>query len=462
MSFRPPDEFDVRGDDTWSLSAPSTPAGVQVTVGVRWVKVTWQPPQGNADAPVADYLLAVSPGSQTIRFDAQTTETVLIALKPEQVYSVFVAARNAAGSSGWISSPEFSVSYAVDTPPQGHALIDAQLFEDLLLLHDDALRVWLDSADDADLDLAISSLPLPQRRRVIGCVSPAERAAPLREKFLPPPSTAITRPVTAQPVPVKPPPDPQPVAPRPEIVIEAPLPRRRLNFWWIALPVALTILLVLALLWRPVPSQDRADLAATVAALAAAQTTVQPTPSSVFTSTAASTPMATPTPPTVTSAPTQPLADTPALARPAVDLVNVRSGPGEDYAVRGLIPAGEDVTLLARNDVGDWLYVSFDNAIDNVEGWVASWLLTLPDGDVDLSLRATPPLPTPTVIEESVVVADPPTAQATTPAVVLVTETLTQTATSVAVAAPTEDALTASPCLTGGAFWLIHPVEIGV
>ena len=486
MSYRPPDEFDVRGDDTWSISTPPMPAAVQAEVGARWVKVTWQSPQNAPDAPVADYLLAVSPGSQTIRFDAETTETVLIALAPAQEYAVFVAARNAAGSSGWVSSPPFVLAYAVDAPPQGHALIDAHLFEDLLLLNDDALRVWLDNVDEVDLALAISSLPLAQRRRVIGCVRPAERAAPLREQFLPPPSTAITRPVTAQPVPVKPTPNPQPVMPRPEIVIEAPPPRRHLSFWWIALPIVLILVVVLGLLWRLAPTQDSPDLAATVAALAAAQTVVQPTPSPVVTPTEATALGPTPTPPTVTALstvtnlPTQPagLVAVPVLAQPAVDLVNVRSGPDETYDVRGLIPAGEEVTLLGRSEDGTWIYVLFDN----VEGWVASWLLTLPDS-AELAVRPTPPLPTATPAQEIVpgqenipsaesitaqtdaaAVIDTPTAAPTSSSSPSSSTTVTQeTTTNIPTGdTPTVDALTTSPCLTGGEFWLIHPVEIGV
>lgn len=469
MSYRPPDEFDVRGDDTWSLSVPPTPASVHTEVGARWVKVTWQPSaQRGHEMAVADYLLAVSPGSQTIRFDAATTATVLIALAPEQVYSVFVAARNAAGSSGWISSPPFSLAYAVDAPPQGHALIDAQLFEDLLLLNDDALRVWLANVDDRDLALAISTLPLPQRRRVIGCVHPAERAAPLREQFLPPPSTALARPVMARPVPVKAAPDPQPVMPRPEIIIEAPPPRRRLHRGWMVLPAALMMLVVLALLWRSIPTQDNPELAATVAALAAAQATVAPTPAPVFSPTPAPTLMPTPTPFAVASLTTPPPVATPVvLAQPAVELVNVRSGPDEIYAVNGLIPAGEAVTLLGRNEDGSWLYVSFDN----VEGWVAAWLLTLPETVADLSIQETPPLPTPTSAEEVLVAAEPSATVegiSTAPLVAVsapLSETAITTDTAAAVAAvptPTADALTASPCLTGGAFWLIHPVEVGV
>jgi hypothetical protein len=59
--------------------------------------------------------------------------------------------------------------------------------------------------------------------------------------------------------------------------------------------------------------------------------------------------------------------------------VNLRGGPGTDYAVVGGLSVGDVVIADGRNEANDWLRVQFDN---NGIGWVFAPLVTL-DGDID-------------------------------------------------------------------------------
>lgn len=42
--------------------------------------------------------------------------------------------------------------------------------------------------------------------------------------------------------------------------------------------------------------------------------------------------------------------------------VNLRSGPGTNYSIVGSIPANSEVTVIGRNEAGDWLQVKSDAA----------------------------------------------------------------------------------------------------
>ncbi len=491
MSYRSPSEFDARTDDNWSLSVPATPASINIKVGVRWVKVTWQASTDNHEAPAADFLLAVSPGKQTIRFDAGTTETVLIALAPDQVYSVFVAARNASGSSGWISSRPFTLSYDEAAPPQGHALLDAQLFEDLLLLNDDALRLWLDPAHDIDLKLALSSLTPPLQERVLACIEPAERSMALRRAVLPTPllrslpavstSTAIARPEDLRPIQTRAE-SSKAIMLRPEIVIQVPTPRRRFSRGWMALPLALLILMLVGLGWRLWPTGDTTP-EATVAGVQVAASTAQPAVAVEATATSSATATTTPSATATATTTPQPTVTPLVYAEPSVNLINVRTGPSEAYPVLGLIPAGSNVMLSGRSEDGSWVYVSSGA----VEGWAASWLFSLRADPTQLAILAAPPLPTPTqtstptaeddaiqIVAVSMVQTKPvtPTATITPTAKAEVLSTTAPTplfnafATALfnafATALPPRDVSNSSICLTDKEIRLIHPVEKGV
>lgn len=58
--------------------------------------------------------------------------------------------------------------------------------------------------------------------------------------------------------------------------------------------------------------------------------------------------------------------------------INVRSGPGTNYAISGGLAAGETIIVTGRSAVGDWLL--FDN--DGQDGWVFANLVTV-DGDIE-------------------------------------------------------------------------------
>ncbi|MBX2997053.1 MAG: SH3 domain-containing protein [Caldilineaceae bacterium] len=440
-----------------ALTPPAAPQAVTVRLGVRWVQVSWQPPPTNADAPVDDYLLAVSPGSETIRFDADTTGTVLIALSPGRSYTVFVAARNDAGSSGWISSRPFELIYAAAGESEGSALLNAELFEDLLLLDDEALRDWLSTTDDLDLKLAIAAAPPAQRSRIFDCVEPVDRSGRLRQQFASPPppepQTAIV-PYHERFQPPRPP--AQPIMAQPEIVIEipaAPRPQRRSLLWLgAAAPILILAILLISAIPRWLPQPVETHLEGTVEALVAARMTDEAAPLTQREI------VVTPSPAATLPSPTVETTAAPAIyAIPAVDLLNVRSGPGEVYPVVETLPAGAQVALLARDDESDWVYIS----AGRVEGWVASWLLTAVDDPQTLAVR---PLPPTTVAspEAPIVTSTSVTAEASPLLVAEISveptpSSLTAAASEATVAASAD--LLASPCLMGGYFWLIHPIE---
>ncbi len=74
------------------------------------------------------------------------------------------------------------------------------------------------------------------------------------------------------------------------------------------------------------------------------------------------------------------------------DTLNVRSGPGTTYPKIGRLKAGDEVTLIARNEAGDWLQTDV--------GWVAAeWVETPVDVaalPVAEHIAAPPPTATPT------------------------------------------------------------------
>lgn len=130
--------------------------------------------------------------------------------------------------------------------------------------------------------------------------------------------------------------------------------------------------------------------------------TVTLTPSATFTPTQTYTPSATYTPsmtytpsatrtPTMTATATRYLSPTPTPSRTpaaatgvtvtATSNMNLRGGPGTNYAVVGTLAAGQTAQAVARN--GDWLYLA--NGM-----WVAGWLVTVQGSVASLPTRAAP------------------------------------------------------------------------
>jgi hypothetical protein len=71
--------------------------------------------------------------------------------------------------------------------------------------------------------------------------------------------------------------------------------------------------------------------------------------------------------------------------------INVRSGPGVDYALVGRLPEGAQVPAIGRSIGGDWVQIRFAEAEGGI-AWVYAYLVTL-SGEVPLV--EPPPTPTP-------------------------------------------------------------------
>lgn len=73
------------------------------------------------------------------------------------------------------------------------------------------------------------------------------------------------------------------------------------------------------------------------------------------------------------------------------DQINVRSGPGTDYDLVGVLIAGQEVPALGRSIGGDWVQIAYPGVPGGV-AWVYSPLVTLEGG---VPVIAPPPTPTP-------------------------------------------------------------------
>ena len=106
-------------------------------------------------------------------------------------------------------------------------------------------------------------------------------------------------------------------------------------------------------------------------------------------------PTFTPTP-TITPTPTETPTPTPTplptyVAEIIGELVNLRSGPGDDYDVLAIIPLGETVELVGKTADGEWIMV---RARDGEEGWIYKDLLQ-PETGARMIVLTPPPTPTP-------------------------------------------------------------------
>lgn len=97
----------------------------------------------------------------------------------------------------------------------------------------------------------------------------------------------------------------------------------------------------------------------------------------------------TPEPPTATPTP---------FVVVAGDLVRARSGPGTSYDELAQLAADAELTIVGRNEAGDWWQVC---CVDGQTAWVSGELVTV-QGGVDAVAVATniPPSPTPTATPE--------------------------------------------------------------
>lgn len=83
-----------------------------------------------------------------------------------------------------------------------------------------------------------------------------------------------------------------------------------------------------------------------------------------------------------TAAPSVPGEPAPFYGEASVAL-NLRKGPGQKYDSQELIPAGTQLHLLGRTVDSGWFFVSkTGGSTPDETGWVAAWLVTIPeDGD---------------------------------------------------------------------------------
>ncbi len=97
--------------------------------------------------------------------------------------------------------------------------------------------------------------------------------------------------------------------------------------------------------------------------------TVTPTPTEPsFTATPSSTPTITPTLETIGA---------PVVAR---ERAIIRSGPGITFEQLGRVALNEDIHVLERNKLGDWMRIRVERDKQTLEGWVVAGYLMLDDG----------------------------------------------------------------------------------
>lgn len=92
---------------------------------------------------------------------------------------------------------------------------------------------------------------------------------------------------------------------------------------------------------------------------------------------------------TVTSSPSGPVA----VVNADQDQINVRSGPGTDYPIVGILVAGQSVPALGKSPGGNWVMVAYPGVAGGV-AWVYSFNITVKG---ELPIVEPPPTPTPQV-----------------------------------------------------------------
>jgi hypothetical protein len=453
------------------MEAPAAALSVRISSGLRWAAISWQAPVAADDQPIEDYLLAIFPGNTTFVIGAATTRALLIALAPNRPYTFFVAARNAAGTSDWMPSSPLQLSY--DAAPPATLPPDILRFDDLLTLDDATLASLLAAQDDTDLVLALSRTSEEAKTRILGELLEPARAERLERRLTPRAEvdgTALARRAARMKV-IPPKPEPEQAPPPPEIVVEVVPQRRRSNLRWLAI-LAPLLLLVFYLVWdlsASQPPQANARLESTVEALVALQMTAE---SAVI---APPAPEATLNPATTvddlahlsTLAPPTTASDSTVAAvyaEPAVELLNVRSGPGESYEIVEIVSAGERLQVTERSDDGNWFRV----ATSRGEGWAASRFLAMevnPRTQTVLVTLLETPSETPPLSTAIPTLPPPtPTSAEPTPLLPAVVAEPQPTETPLPPQPLTSNALEPAPhpCMVPGYFWLIYPVETTV
>jgi len=133
-----------------------------------------------------------------------------------------------------------------------------------------------------------------------------------------------------------------------------------------------------------------ATVTATATATATATTTATATATTTATATSTSKPTATKT--------TAPSSTPETTVKVSGDSVNLRTGPGANFAKVRMLTSGELLILLGRLSDNTWLYVKTS---DGQEGWIETTLVDLAGNNVDYHPVKTPPppeIPTPVAL----------------------------------------------------------------
>jgi hypothetical protein len=78
------------------------------------------------------------------------------------------------------------------------------------------------------------------------------------------------------------------------------------------------------------------------------------------------------------------------------DQVNVRLGPGTNYAKVGVLIAGQEAPALGRSPGGEWIQIAYPGVPGNV-AWVYAPFVVLDAGQELLPIIEPPPTPTPRI-----------------------------------------------------------------
>jgi serine/threonine protein kinase len=167
----------------------------------------------------------------------------------------------------------------------------------------------------------------------------------------------------------------------------------------------------------------------------------------------ANTPASTPTPvPTDTPAPQTPQA----IIQQEIE---VRSGPGDDYPLLGLLPPNASVEITSRDQSGDWWQIETSLGTDN-QGWIRADEEAAIASNIDtLPIAVAPPTSTPPPTETATV---PPPTETPVPSTDTPTPTVVPTDTpapTVEIAAPVPTA-SPTPDLPTGVVELVSPDSI--
>jgi uncharacterized protein YraI len=138
----------------------------------------------------------------------------------------------------------------------------------------------------------------------------------------------------------------------------------------------------------------------------------------------------TPTPSLTPATPTATVPSNPSLTT-KTDL-NVRSGPGIQYDLLGLLPAGVTVEIIGRDETRQWWQIRFSPAADGI-GWVAADPAFSTTANVDsVAVAQAPPTPTGTPTPTNTVIPS-----TNTPTITTIPPTLTPTGTPTFTPTPT-------------------------